>query len=50
MPESDPKFRGQLELEGMNRRQPISDVCYTPFMLHSLLTHDDGMERMRGMT
>ena len=65
-PEAEATFRGQLEIVRMTGRQTIIDVCCTRSMLysfyavlgvcctrcmlHSALTHDDGMERWRGMT
>ena len=44
MPEADATFRGQLEIMRMKGRQTILGVCCTRCMLHSVLTHDDGME------
>jgi len=38
-------FSGHLEIVRMKGRQTILGVCCTRFMLHSVLTHDDGMER-----
>jgi len=38
-------FRGQLDIVRMKGRQTILGVCCTRCMLHSVLTHDDGMER-----
>jgi len=61
MPEAEATFRGQLAIERMKGRQTILGVCCTRCMLylvyavlsvcctrrmlHSVLTHDDGMER-----
>jgi hypothetical protein len=44
-PEAEATLRGQLEIMTMNGRQTILGVCCTWCMLHSLLTHDDSMER-----
>jgi len=45
MPEAEATFRGQLKIVRMKGRQTILGVCCTGCMLHSVLTHDDGMER-----
>jgi len=45
MPEAEATFRGQLEIVKMKGRQTILGVCCTWCMPHSVLTHDDGMER-----
>jgi len=50
MPEAEATFRGQLEIVRKKGRQTILGVCCTRCMLRSVLTHDDGMERYRGMT
>ena len=44
-PEAEATFRGQLNIVRMKGRQTILGVCCTRCMLHSVLTHDDGMER-----
>ena len=44
-PEDEATFRGQLQIVKMKGRQTILGVCCTWCMLHSVLTHDDGMER-----
>ena len=49
-PGAEATFRGQLEIVTMKGRHKIFGVCCTRCMLHSVLTHDDGMERKRGMT
>jgi len=45
MLEAEATFRGQLEIMRMKGRQTLLGVCGTWCMLHSVLTHDDGMER-----
>jgi len=49
-PEGEGTFRGQLKIVRMKGRQILlgvccTRVCCTRCMLHSVLTHDDGMER-----
>jgi hypothetical protein len=43
-PEAEATFRCQLRIERMKAHQTILSVCFTGRMLHSVLTHDDGME------
>ena len=45
MPEAEVTFTGQLEIVRMKGQQTILGVCCTRCMLHSVLTHDDGMDR-----
>jgi len=66
MQAAEVSFGGQLVIVRMKGRQTILggcctecmlcsvyavlDVCCTRFMLYSVLTHDHGMERYRGIT
>jgi len=50
MPEAEATFRGQLVIVKMKGRQTILGGCCTRCMLYSVLTRDDGMERLGGMT
>jgi len=43
-PGADSTFRGQLVIVRMKGLQTISRVCCTRCMLHSVLTHDHGIE------
>jgi hypothetical protein len=44
-PEAEATFSGQLKIVRMKGRHTIFGVYCTRCMLHSVLTHDDGMER-----
>jgi len=44
-PEAEATFRGQLKIVRLKERQTILGVCCTQCMLHSVLTHDDVIER-----